>query len=28
VVGTTTPDGASGFTTPYTETINFFDTDV
>ena len=28
VVGTTTPDGAGGFTTPYTETINFFDTDV
>ena len=26
--GTTTSDGAGGFTTPYTETINFFDTDV
>jgi hypothetical protein len=26
--GTTTPDGAGGFKEPYTETINFFDTDV
>jgi hypothetical protein len=28
VVGTTTSDGAGGYTEPYTETINFFDTDV
>tara|TARA_B110001454_G_scaffold53155_1_gene51997 strand:- start:141 stop:908 length:768 start_codon:yes stop_codon:yes gene_type:complete len=28
VVGTTTSDGAGGFKEPYTETINFFDTDV
>ena len=28
VVGTTTSDGAGGFIEPYTETINFFDTDV
>ena len=26
--GTTTSDGAGGFKEPYTETINFFDTDV
>ena len=26
--GRTTPDGAGGFKEPYTETINFFDTDV
>ena len=28
IVGTTTSDGAGGFIEPYTETINFFDTDV
>ena len=28
IVGTTTSDGAGGFKEPYTETINFFDTDV
>ena len=28
IVGTTTPDGAGGFKEPYTETINFFDTDI
>ena len=28
VVGTTTSDGAGGYKEPYTETINFFDTDV
>ena len=28
VDGTTTSDGAGGFKEPYTETINFFDTDV
>ncbi len=28
IVGTTTSDGAGGFKEPYTETINFFDTDI
>jgi hypothetical protein len=28
IVGTTTSDGAGGYKEPYTETINFFDTDV
>ena len=28
VVGTTTSDGAGGFKEPYTETLNFFDTDI